>query len=118
MRRQNICAKTGDDGSTFLVQRAATIRRGERGCNLTAVKTRQRVPRPVVLSVFWSVMAWSRRAGRFTFGKASKSGAQAIYFWLRTSFPGRSAMYALAAAQFALQRGSFSCRNTHAFNRI
>ena len=118
-KRRNICANTVGAGSMFLGQPAR---------DNPAWRARMQFyggEDPATGSAAGCAISYLVRHGlvapseqEFTFSKESKLAAQAIYFWLRISFPARSAMCGLGAALFALQRGSFSCRNTHAFNRI
>ena len=94
-----------------------TPRSGGQGCSFIEGKIRPRVRRPAAPSPTSWLAARFVRARVFMCARAWRWAGRAIFFFPRKKKTRGSAMCALQAAQFLLQKGSFSCRDAHAFNR-
>ncbi len=94
-----------------------TARSTGRGCSFMAGKIRPRARRPAAPSLTSWLAARFRRARACTCARAWRWAGRAIFFFPRKKKTRGSAMCALRAAQFLLQKDSFSCRDAHAFNR-
>src|ERR1039458_5459457 len=93
------------------------IRSTGRACSSTAARIRQRVRQPAAPSHTWWLAARFLRERGCTCARVWRWAGRAIFFSPPKENRRGSAMCASRAAQFLLQKDSFSCRDAPAFNR-
>src|SRR5580698_5095828 len=82
-----------------------------------AVKIPPRARQRVAPSLTWWLAARLLQRRAYMCARELRWADRAIFFSRQEKNPRRSRMCALRAAQFSLQKDSFSCRDAHAFNR-
>src|SRR5271170_583172 len=90
---------------------------GGRACSFTTARTRRQDRPQVVPSLTWWNMGSCQLASGFTFVRAWRFIAQAIFMDRQIPITEKLLRFVWAAALFRLQKGAFSFSDSHGFNR-